>query len=43
VMDHRLSGRNGRQEQEHDAEDMHRAIPGITMVLNVIRKLPPKI
>ena len=34
---------NGGQEQEHDAEDMHRAIPGITMIFNVIRKLPLKI
>jgi hypothetical protein len=33
---------NGGQEQEHDAEDMHRAIPGVTMIFNVIRKLPPK-
>ena len=35
--------KNGGLEQEHDAEDMHCAIPGITVVLDVIRKLPPKI
>jgi hypothetical protein len=35
--------KNCSQEQENNAEDMHCAIPGITMVLDVIRKLPPKI
>ena len=43
VMGHRLSGRIGGQEQEHDAEDMHRAVPGVAMIFDVIRKLPPKI
>jgi hypothetical protein len=35
--------KDGGQEQEYDAEDMHHAVPGVTMIFNVIGKLPPKI
>ena len=31
------------QEEEHDAEDMHRAVPRVPVIFDVVGKLPPKI
>jgi hypothetical protein len=39
----RAEGEDRGEEQKDDAEDVHRAIPGIAMVLDVIRKLASEI
>jgi hypothetical protein len=39
----RTEGENRGEEQKYDANYVHRAIPGITVIFDVIRKLPPEI
>src|SRR5207302_7100828 len=39
----RTEGENRGEEQKYDAKHVHRAIPGITVIFDVIRKLPPEI
>ena len=36
----RAQRKDGSQEQKHDADHMQRAIPGIAVIFDVIRKLP---
>src|SRR6266436_3719839 len=39
----KIEGKNSGQEQKYDPEHMHHAVPPIAVILDVIRKLAPKI